>query len=138
MGMRPTDRGWGLGGTPRPSSMERVPGSQFLTRRAVQHIDSVDAFQGAGGRQNRRIADLDFQQGQQFQIAVFVGLQVSRVCRATLSGNIGEGLAVVVLHLPLAVSLGPIQHVVGVPQVIRVARAQLELDVGELAGREII
>ena len=33
MGMRPTDRGWGIGGTGRPSSMERVPGSRVLTRR---------------------------------------------------------------------------------------------------------
>ncbi len=38
MGMRPTDRGWGLGGTLRPSSMERVPGSRFLTRRLGFHL----------------------------------------------------------------------------------------------------
>ena len=76
----------------------------------------------------------NFEQRDQLQVAPgFVGAAAA----SGVARNVGIGRIVVVLDLRRPVG-GPVQHVVGVPQMFGIAGAQLKINKGGLAHCEVV
>ena len=76
--------------------------------------------------------DLDLEHGHQTHIAIVVGIGRDGVV------DVVEGLAVRVLKLPLPVVQGPVEHVLGIAQMVGVGGRNLELDLDQFVVCQLI
>ena len=87
-------------------------------------------------RQATLIGQRHFEHGHDLDVAVVVGAHCA-VAAAGCFAVIKEGFVVPILHVALFV-FGPVEHVKGIPELIRIGGAQLQVDIGVLVGLQSI
>ncbi len=105
---------------------------RLLPVRQVHHRDPV-VLQHVLGRQVVQVArHSDLQHGDHLEVAQAVDVGVGGGVQIVERGP------VLVLYLPLLIPFGPVEDVVGVPEMIGVGGPELELHVGDVAGVQVV